>query len=105
MVENQRIYEILLTPHSVLSLKDSSSEEHALTDFFENRLKTLYEYEDSPEERLLKDQAFLELKQIIQSWLSEVAASSEISSLDLVHSAEALLTVSYSTGFSSASSP
>ena len=93
MVENQRIYEILLTPHSVLSLKDSSSEEHALTDFFENRLKTLYEYEDSPEERLLKDQAFLELKQIIQSWLSEVAASSEISSLPTKDSAYSLKTV------------
>lgn len=68
--------DLLLTPHSVLSLKDSSPEDNSLSEFFDSRLKTSYDYDDSPPEREAKEQVFQELKSIIDKWLSATATAS-----------------------------
>lgn len=75
MVETLNTMEILLNPHKILSLKESPLEERSLDEFFSLRLKSLYEYEDSPSERDFKELVFKELGVIIEKWLQDIAKS------------------------------
>ena len=73
MSDPQKIQESLLTPHSILSPKSSPSSDLLLSEELSSKLKTTYEYEDTPSDRESKDQVFQELKSLIDSWFSSTA--------------------------------
>ena len=77
MSENHKILDFLLTPHSILSANESSSDDQEQSNIFETRLKTIYEYDESPLEREFKEQVYQELKYIIDQWLQEIALNTK----------------------------
>ena len=83
MSENHKILDFLLTPHSILSANESSSDDQEQSNIFETRLKTIYEYDESPLEREFKEQVYQELKYIIDQWLQEIALNTKDSDVCL----------------------